>query len=137
MLDELERRLSNHRYLFGATITETDCRLFPTLVRFDAVYHVLFRCSRRRLVDYPNLWAYARDLYAWCGVAETVDIDVIRAGAYLNDGENNPFRIVAVAPDAEWRRPHNRAALGPARVTLRSGEAIDVEPATLAAVRRD
>ncbi len=63
MLDELEERLSGRRYLFGATITETDWRLFPTLVRFDAVYHVLFRCSRRRLVDYPNLWAYARDLY--------------------------------------------------------------------------
>lgn len=136
MLDELEGRLATRRYLFGATIAETDWRLFPTLVRFDAVYHTHFRCTRRRLVDYPNLWAYARDLHAWRGVAETVDLAAIRAGYYLNDGAHNPFGIVAVAPDADWRMAHGREALGPARVALRSGEAVDIEPATLAAVRR-
>lgn len=135
MLDELEGRLSGQRYLFGATITETDWRLFPTLVRFDAVYHVLFRCSRRRLVDYPNLWAYARDLYAWRGIAETVDFTAIRAGYYLNDGDNNPFRIVADAPDIDWRTPHGREALGPARVAPRTGEATEIEPASLTAAR--
>ena len=134
MLDELEGCLATRRYLFGATIAETDWRLFPTLVRFDAVYHTHFRCTRRRLVDYPNLWAYARDLYAWQGVAETVDLAAIREGYYLNDGVHNPFGIVAAAPDADWRMAHGREALGPARVALRSGEAVDMEPATLAAV---
>ena len=133
MLDELERRLSEHRYLFGSTITETDWRLFPTLVRFDAVYHVLFRCSRRRLVDYPNLWAYARDLYSWRGVAETIDINAIREGAYRNDGDNNPFGIVAIAPDADWRSTHGRGELGAAQVALRTGVVTEIEPTTMTA----
>lgn len=130
-LDELEARLATRRYLFGATIAETDWRLFPTLVRFDAVYHVLFRCSRRRLVDYPNLWAYARDLYVWRGAAETVDFDVIRDASYRNDRTTNPFGIVALAPDADWQAPHGRDRLGPARIALRAGGTAVVEPATL------
>jgi glutathionyl-hydroquinone reductase len=121
MLDELEKRLSVSRYLFGSMITETDWRLFPTLVRFDAVYHVLFRCARRRLVDYANLWAYARDLYAWRGMAETVDFTVIREGSYQNDRTTNPFGIVAVEPDFDWKAPHRREPLGPAQIVRRSG----------------
>ena len=67
--------------------------------------------------------------------AHVVDLPAIRAGAYLNDGDNNPHRIIATAPDADWRAPHGRAALGAARVALRSGALLDIEPATLSAVR--
>ena len=131
-LDWLEARLEAQRYLHGAIITESDWRLFPTLVRFDAIYHVLFRCARRRLVDYPALWAYARDLFGWAGVAETVDFDIMRTASYRNDRTNNPTGIVAVAPDADWRARHGREALGPARLMLRTGRSMEVLPATLA-----
>ena len=127
-LDMLDDRLADHRYLFGATITEADWRLFATLVRFDAVYHTHFRCTRRRLVDYANLWPYARDLYAWRGVAALVDFAAIREGYYRNDGVHNPFGIVAAAPDADWSAPHGRAVLGPAEVALRAGRVRVVAP---------
>jgi putative glutathione S-transferase len=113
-LDMLEHRLADRRFLFGSKLTETDLRLFPTLVRFDAIYAVLFRCSLRRLTDYPNLWAYARDLLAWPEIAATVDMAAIRQGAYLADRKTNIFGIVAVAPDADWTSPHGREALGAA-----------------------
>ena len=128
MLDALEARLAARRHLFGATITESDWRLFPTLVRFDAVYHTHFRCTRRRLLDYPSLWGYARDLYAWPGMAALVDFDAIRAGYYLNDGDHNPHGIVAAAPDSDWKAPHGREALGPAQIALRSGGTREVSP---------
>lgn len=131
-LDRLDQRLGNARYLFGQTITETDWRLFPTLVRFDVVYHGHFKCARRRLVDLPHLWAYARDLHAWRGVAATVDLTAIREGYYLHDRGINPFGIVAAAPDADWSAPHGRERFGPARVALFSGREVEVEePATL------
>ncbi|HVR81221.1 MAG TPA: glutathione S-transferase C-terminal domain-containing protein [Luteimonas sp.] len=130
-LDRLEQRLGNGRYLFGQTITETDWRLFPTLVRFDAVYHGHFKCARRRLVDLPHLWAYARDLHAWRGVAATVDLAAIREGYYLHDRSINPFGIVAAAPDADWSAAHGRERFGPARVALVSGREVEVEPTTL------
>lgn len=133
-LDDLEQRLSARRYLLGATITEADWRLFPTLVRFDSIYYVLHKCCRRRLVDYPHLWAYARDLYAWRGIAATVDFDAMRAASYANDTAGNPHGIVAVLPEVDWTRPHGREARGPARVVLRSGAAQAVEPTTLTAV---
>ncbi len=117
--------------MLGSVITEADWRLFPTLVRFDAIYHVLHRCCRRRLTDYANLWAYARDLYAWQGIAETVRFDVMRDASYKSDTSKNPHKIVAIAPDADWRAPHGRATHGPAQVALRSGETSDFEPATL------
>ncbi|MGI9500680.1 MAG: glutathione S-transferase family protein, partial [Geminicoccaceae bacterium] len=98
MLDRLEERLQSRRYLFGAVITEADWRLFPTLVRFDAVYGTHFRCTRRRLVDYPSLWGYARDLYGWKGIAETVDFSAVLEGYYRYDGNNNPFSIIAALP---------------------------------------
>lgn len=132
VLDTLERRLANSRYLFGQTITEADWRLFPTLVRFDVVYHGHFKCSGRRLVDLPHLWAYARDLYAWRGVAATIDWHAIREGYYRHDRTINPFGIVAAAADADWTAPHGRERLGPARVMLASGQGVDIDPATLA-----
>ena len=127
-LDMLDDRLADRRHLFGAVVTEADWRLFATLVRFDAVYHTHFRCTRRRLVDYAHLWPYARDLYAWRGVAALVDFAAIREGYYRNDGVHNPFGVVAAAPDANWSAPHGRAALGPAQVALRSGGVRAVAP---------
>lgn len=116
-LDGIESTLSVRRYLKGFTVSKADWFLFPTLVRFDAVYHVLHRCCRRRLVDYPNLWAYARDLYSWPGVSDTVDFAAIRDASYRNDCAGNPHRIVAIAPDADWQKPHDRDRLGAVRVT--------------------
>lgn len=120
-LQSLEDRLTQRRYLLGSALTEADLRLFPTLVRFDAVYAILARCSLRRLVDHPNLWAYARDVYAWPGVADTVDMDALRHGAYEADRTHNPFGIVAIAPDVDWHLPHRREALGPAKVFSNGG----------------
>ncbi|MGY0556980.1 glutathione S-transferase family protein [Lysobacter sp. A421] len=131
MLDRLEHRLGKGRYLFGQTNTETDWRLFPTLVRFDAVYHGHFKCARRRLVDLPHLWAYARDLHAWRGVSATVDLAAIRAGYYVHDRSINPFGIVATQPDANWSAAHGRERFGPARVALVSGREVEIEPTTL------
>jgi putative glutathione S-transferase len=108
LLDELDERLDGSRYLFGETPVETDWRLFPTLVRFDAVYHVHFKCSVRRLVDYPNLWAYARDLYQRPGIAETVRLDEIRAHYYLTHPMINPSGLIAMSPDADFAEPHGR-----------------------------
>ncbi|MEM7025946.1 MAG: glutathione S-transferase C-terminal domain-containing protein [Pseudomonadota bacterium] len=127
-LDRLEDRLSSRRYLFDV-ITEADWRLFTTLARFDAVYATHFRCTRRRLTDYPNLWGYARDLYGWRGIAETVDIGAILDGYYRNDG-SNPYGIVAAPPDVDWRAAHGRAELGDARLMLRTGRVVTVEPST-------
>ncbi len=114
-LDELEDRLTDRRYMFGAIVTETDWLLFPTLVRFDPVYATYFRCTRRLLREYPNLWAYARDLWRWPGVSGTIDLVSILRGYYLNDGEHNPYGIVAEAPATDWSAGHDRARLGPAR----------------------
>ena len=91
---------------------ETDWRLFTTLLRFDAVYNIHFKCNLRRVVDHPNLWPYARDLYAQPGIAETVRFDEIRAHYYRTHPNINPSGIVAVRPDADWTVPHGRALLG-------------------------
>jgi putative glutathione S-transferase len=102
MLDELDERLGSQRFLFGELPVETDWRLFTTLLRFDAVYYIHFKCSLRRLVDYPNLWPYARDLYQWPGIAETVRFDDIRRHYYCTHPMINPNKLVAVQPDADW-----------------------------------
>jgi putative glutathione S-transferase len=104
----LERLLGKRRYLAGAQVTEADWRLFPTLVRFDEVYHLHFRCNRRRIVEYPNLWAYARELYQWPGVARTVAMDQIKRHYYTTHDELNPKHIIPVGPAPEWGEPHGR-----------------------------
>lgn len=129
-LDRLEERLETSRYFFGSTLTETDLRLFPTLVRFDAVYNILFKCCLRRLTDYPNLWAYARDLYAWAGVAGTVDFEAIRQASYLSDTAD-PHPLVAVQPDLDWTQPHERERLGVACLSTRDGRSFAVSTRSL------
>ncbi len=98
-LDLLETRLGRQRYAHGARLTETDWRLFVTLVRFDAVYHGHFKCNLRRIADYPNLFGYLRDLYQHPGVAGTVNFDHIKRHYYATHDEINPTRIVPVGPD--------------------------------------
>ncbi len=104
-LDHLEELLASQRYLAGDRITEADWRLFTTLVRFDAVYVGHFKCNLRRLVDYPNLWAYARELYQVPGVAETVDFHHIKHHYYGSHETVNPTRIVPIGPEIDWTRP--------------------------------
>ena len=107
-LDWLEDRLSRQRYLLGARITEADWRLFTTLLRFDEVYHLQFRCNRRRLVDYPGMWGYARDLYQVPGVARTVAMDQIKRHYYTTHDELNPKRIIPIGPGYDWSEAHGR-----------------------------
>ena len=107
-LDTLEARLADQRYLLGDTITEADWRLFTTLVRFDAVYVGHFKCNIRRIVDYPNLWGYLRDLYQVPGIAETVSIEHIKAHYYTSHANINPTRIIPVGPVLDFNEPHDR-----------------------------
>ena len=110
-MDWLDERLTAHRYLMGEKLTEADWRLFTTLVRFDEVYHLHFKCNKRRLIDYPALWAYARELYQWPGVAETVNMDHIVRHYHYSHESINPHRIVPINPDIDWWEPHGRGVL--------------------------
>ncbi|SES29252.1 putative glutathione S-transferase [Tranquillimonas rosea] len=107
-LDWIEGLLSENRYLMGDRITEADWRLFSTLVRFDLVYHLHFKCNRRRIVDYPNMWAYTRELYQWPGIAEAVDFAHIVRHYHYSHANINPNRIIPINPDPDWLEPHGR-----------------------------
>lgn len=108
-LDWIEDRLSQSRYLMGDTITEADWRLWTTLVRFDMVYHQHFKCNRNRIIDYPNLWAYTRELYQWPGVAETVNMDHIVRHYHFSHESINPNRIIPINPTIDFQQPHGRS----------------------------
>ncbi|MFD1341097.1 glutathione S-transferase family protein [Litorisediminicola beolgyonensis] len=110
-LDWIEGILSDNRYLMGERITEADWRLFTTLIRFDKVYHGHFKCNRRRIVDYPNLWGYTRELYQWPGVAGTVHFDHIVRHYHYSHETINPHRIIPVGPDLDLDAPHGRDTL--------------------------
>jgi len=110
-LDRLEERLSKRRYLVAAWPVETDWRTFVTLIRFDAVYFGHFKCNLRRIVDYPNLWGYVRDLYQYPGVAETVNFDHIKRHYYYTHHEINPTRIVPIGPLLDLTEAHGRERL--------------------------
>jgi len=110
-LNQLETLLAERRYLFGPRQTESDWRLFPTLIRFDEVYHGHFKCNLRRLVDYPNLFGYVRDLYQENGVADTVDFDHIKRHYYQTHDDINPTRIVPIGPMIDFHSPHHRVEL--------------------------
>ncbi len=101
-LQLLEVMLDKRVYVHGDHITLSDLYLFAILVRFDAVYYTHFRCSYKRLIEYPNLWAYARRIYQLPGIAKTVDFETIREGYYLNDGDHNPYKIIGWQPHAHW-----------------------------------
>ncbi|MGI8803943.1 MAG: glutathione S-transferase family protein [Solirubrobacteraceae bacterium] len=108
-LDALDRRLADRRFLLGSAQTLADWRLFPTLLRFDPVYVGHFKCNLRRIVDYPNLWPYLRDLYQTPGVADTVDVDHIKRHYYQTHPSINPTGIVPVGPILDLSAPHDRA----------------------------
>ncbi len=108
-LDELEIRLASQRYLVGENITEADWRLFVTLVRFDAVYVGHFKCNKNRLVDYPNLWAYTRELYQVPGVAQTVNMNHIKYHYYASHKTLNLTGIVPKGPEVDFLLAHGRS----------------------------
>ena len=112
MLDALDERLAKRRFLFGPEPVETDWRLFTTLIRFDPVYHVHFKCSLRKLSEYAHLWPYLRDLHQWPGVRETVSFDEIRSHYYRTHGAINPTGIVAVMPSESLEQAPGREHLG-------------------------
>jgi putative glutathione S-transferase len=107
-LDDLDRRLAERRYLAGDRPTLADWRLFTTLLRFDTVYALHFKCNLRRVVDHPSLWPYVRELYQWPGVAPTVDFDHIKRHYYLTHGSINPTGIVPKGPAIDFAEPHGR-----------------------------
>ncbi len=113
-LDWLEDRLAHQRYLTGTQITEADWRLFTTLVRFDPVYVGHFKCNLKRIVDYPNVSGFVRDLYSQPGVAETVHMDHIKAHYYVSHTTINPSQVVPKGPDIDFTAPHDRARFSPA-----------------------
>ncbi|MEK9662385.1 MAG: glutathione S-transferase family protein [Alphaproteobacteria bacterium] len=109
--DWLEKLLAGQRYVAGDRFTEADIRLFTTLLRFDPVYHGHFKCNLRRLVDYPNLWGFTREVYQMPGVAETVDLTHIQHHYYESMNNINPTRIVPIGPDIDFTAPHDRDRL--------------------------
>ena len=110
MLDTLETRLKDQTFLFGDRLTETDIRLFVTLVRFDVAYHGLFKCNLRRISDYPAVAAYLHRLLAFDKIAETVNIDHIKRG-YYSIKALNPSGIVPIGPDLQWFTPRRRSTV--------------------------
>jgi putative glutathione S-transferase len=110
-LDRWEEVLGRRRYLCSDRVTEADWAFFTTLVRFDPVYHGHFKCNLRRIVDYPNLWGYLKDLYEQPGVAETIDLDHIKRHYYLSHKSINPTGIVPKGPILDYDEPHNRQRL--------------------------
>jgi glutathionyl-hydroquinone reductase len=110
-LDELEQRLATRRYLVGPTMTIADVRLFVTLLRFDVVYHGHFKCNRRRIVDYPALWGFTRELYQHPAITPTVRLDHIARHYYQSHTQINPTGIVPVGPALDFLAPHGREDL--------------------------
>ncbi|MDO4927731.1 MAG: glutathione S-transferase C-terminal domain-containing protein [Corynebacterium sp.] len=112
-LDRLEEHLGTHRYMVGEQITLADIYLYPTLVRFDPVYHGHFKCNRNRLTEMPNLWGYLRDLYQTPGFGDTTDFQEIKQHYYIVHHEINPTGIVPLGPDMHAiESPHHREHLG-------------------------
>lgn len=110
-LDAMEERLTSRRYLFGSQPVESDWRFFVTLIRFDPVYYVHFKCNLRRIADYPNLYGYLRDLYQIDGIAETVNFDHIKRHYYCTHDDINPTGIVPIGPLQDLDSPHGRERL--------------------------
>jgi glutathionyl-hydroquinone reductase len=110
-LDEIDRALATRRYLCGDRVTLADVRLFTTLFRFDIVYYGLFKCNRRRIQDYGNLWPYLRDLYQLSDIASTCNLEAIKRDYYGNLFPLNPGGIIPAGPDINLLAPHAREAL--------------------------
>jgi putative glutathione S-transferase len=109
-LDWLEERLQRERYLLGDLLTEADWRLFPTLVRFDAVYYGHFKCNLRHVYEYSALWDYTRDLYQMPGIAATVSIEDCKSHYYSSHPQLDPTGILPLGPMLDFSAPHHRDA---------------------------
>ncbi|GAA0170334.1 reductase [Lithospermum erythrorhizon] len=107
-LDKCEEILSKQRYLCGDTVTEADIRLFKTLIRFDAVYVVHFKCSKKAIREYPNLFNYTKDIYQIPGISSSVNMEHIRKHYFISHTHINPFAIVAASPNIDFSSPHDR-----------------------------
>jgi len=110
-LDHWDSILTEQRYLAGEVPTEADVAMFATLYRFDEGYHTNFKCNKRRIVDYQNLWSYVKELYQLPGVKDTCHMDHVKATFYQSDGHKNPDGIVPVGPDPHFGGPHDRDLL--------------------------
>jgi putative glutathione S-transferase len=110
-LERIEGRLATRRFLTGDRFTEADIRLFTTLIRFDPVYHGHFKCNLHRVIDYPNLWGFVRDVYQMPGISDTVHIDFIKRHYYGSHANLNPSRIVPIGPELNYDTPHGRERL--------------------------
>jgi putative glutathione S-transferase len=106
-----DERPATQRYAAGERLTLADVFLFPTLYRFDAVYHTHFKCNLQRLVDFEHLWAYASDIYGTPGVGETTNMAHVKAHYYRSHDDINPTGFVPVGPDTDWTKPHGRDEL--------------------------
>jgi putative glutathione S-transferase len=107
-LDQWDDVLGERRFLAGEELTLADVFLFPTLYRFDSVYYTHFKCNRSRLIDFENLWPYAREVYQRAGVEETCNMDHVKAHYYRSHEDLNPTGFVPIGPDADWTTPHDR-----------------------------
>uniref|UniRef100_H2ZBA2 GST C-terminal domain-containing protein n=1 Tax=Ciona savignyi TaxID=51511 RepID=H2ZBA2_CIOSA len=112
-LDKVEDLLSKQRYLAGTQLTEADIRLFTTLVRFDHVYHGHFKCNKKRIIDYPNMWSYMKELYQMAAFGSTTDMNHITKHYQMSHTSINPFGIVYIGPDINFEEPHDRASKFP------------------------
>ncbi|KAL3883115.1 hypothetical protein ACJMK2_029408 [Sinanodonta woodiana] len=110
-LDRVEEILSKTRYLVGSQMTEADVRLFVTLVRFDKVYHGRFKCNKKMIKEYPNMWGYLRDIYQTPGVSDTVKMDHIRTGYMVGQEMIKPYNIISVGPDLDFYEKHDRQSM--------------------------
>jgi putative glutathione S-transferase len=107
-LDMLEERLGRQRYLVGDRLTEADWRLFSTLIRFDPVYYLNFKCNKKHIYEYNNLWNFTLELYQHPGVAEVTNFYHIKRGYFHLMPHINPLGIVPKGPDLDFSQPHNR-----------------------------
>jgi len=112
-LDQIESILAQQRYLTGKTLTDADWRLFTTLVRFDAVYVGHFKCNLRRILDYPNIWNYLKELYQQPGIATTIDLDYIKRHYYFSHTSINPSQIIPLGPELDFETAHDRDRFEP------------------------
>eukprot|EP00899_Mesostigma_viride_P014201 jgi/Mesvir1/22782/Mv14172-RA.1 len=107
-LDRVEAILAKQRYLCGAWFTEADVRLFVTLIRFDEVYVVHFKCNKRFIADYPNMFNYVKEIYQMPGIAATVNMHHIKVHYYCSHKQINPFGVVPIGQGVDFTLPHDR-----------------------------
>ena len=108
-LDKLEGILSKQRYLVGNQLTEADIRLYTTLIRFDPVYHLHFKCNKKRIIDYPSIWSYLRELYQIPAFKDTTDFEHIIKHYHMSHKQINPYGIVPIGPELDYMAPHDRS----------------------------